>query len=172
MPHLCVFGPTTIINMCCCCFISPSPFLENSLPVFFMLLPLVCDLSMKDLFTLRNRICQNWPATQVTRTVVLCSCTSLFFPPCPPSLRLQSPSVRLQTFFFHSHWCTMSRLEMRRSIERERFVVVVVKEKNASSGAKRRHFFVLDHHLLVDPPRLHTLKASHRNSKFKPLTST
>ena len=42
---------------------------------------------------------------------------------------------------------------MRRSIERERFVVVVVKEKNASSGAKRRHFFVLDHHVSASPLR-------------------
>ena len=40
-------------------------FSEELFASLFMLLSLVCDLSMKDLFTLRNRICQNWPATQV-----------------------------------------------------------------------------------------------------------
>ena len=58
-------------HMCWCCFLSPSPFLENSLPVSFMLLPLVCNLFMKDLSTLRNCICQNWPATQVDTSLWL-----------------------------------------------------------------------------------------------------
>ena len=72
MPHLCISGPiiscssTTIIqDVCCSCFIFSFSFWGNSLEVSFRLLLLICNLFMKDLSTLRNRICQNWPTTQV-----------------------------------------------------------------------------------------------------------